>query len=229
MRPRGGRSRRRSSRVCHCSSAGVSAARVSGVRAVDQLPHERLQARPAARPDRRPSESRPPRRGPRARSEIAGASGLPLQSSSAAARTAGITFSSTSGECAQQERRSPQSARSNRFFVPSTQSGGGLRPAAIAPARRAEELRAVPRRVGERVVVDLLRVAEQLDEPREVARRTRARRRRATRGSRRSCLPELVRLGEAILIVAPSPVLYSKLRGCACPPSGSGGARRGLL
>ena len=123
---------------CHCSSAGRSAAfvamsapsissRTSGCRLASSVSSSAtVRFSPAAT---RASRKR----------ETSRASGLPVQSSSAVASTAGITFPSLSASARSSSCRSPHSPRSKRLSAVSVQPGGGRRPAAIAamaPARR---------------------------------------------------------------------------------------------
>ena len=117
--------------VCHCSSAGVSAARVSvSVRSISSRTRGCRLGESSSRSS--PVSSSPFLTRASSRVEISRASGLPLQSSSADASTAGRIFSSTSARARRRSWRSPHSPRSNRVSVPSIQSGGGSRPSAIA-------------------------------------------------------------------------------------------------
>ena len=129
--------------VCHCSSAGRSAALVAT--SVPSISSRTSGCRPASSS----SSSSTVRSSPAAtrasrKREISRASGLPLQSSSAFASTAGITVPSLSASARRSSWRSPHSPRSNRLSAPSVQPGGAGRPAAIAamaPARRNFEPR----------------------------------------------------------------------------------------
>ena len=97
--------------------------------------------------------------------ETSRASGLPDQSSSAFASTGGITVPSLSASARRSSSRSPHSPRSKRLSAPSVQPG--RRRAARGDRGHgagAEELRPAKRDLRERVVVDALRIGEQLDE-----------------------------------------------------------------
>ena len=202
--------------VCHCSSAGRECGARLGVRAVDQFPHEGLQARRELvqivgrqklafpHPSLEQGRDRPRERA---------AAPVLLRRREHGREDLLVDV----GECAKEELA----------LAPLAALEPGLR--ALDPVRRwlapvgnrdhrrrAEELRAPQRRLGEGVVADLLRVAEQFDEPREVVVVLEVVERPPTgvwtRASARARSP---RREESAAVCAL----------CVhCPPSGSGGA-----